>query len=316
MQRQERDARYLAAMEEITQTFRRVTEKYLSEEKESEFQTQWLRFQRLENIVASERRLLEDLSLPCRLILEHFTSFLGHADRSISVRFVLNNTGSIGMRDIMLSEAQAGEIRRQDTLAPGELVLDETIYVGEPRDLLFTLALNDEAGNPYTYTANITASHLGELSQNTPPASENVIDELQSLGSSIGSTISRLLSVVLVVLTVLCSLCAVALVALFVLERKQKREREQRRMMREQSERRRQAPPQRPVSAQMPPGAGTPAPRSNAPGGRPPLAPRPPQNHREPPNSRPNPRLGSDAPPARPRENLNHTIVTPKRPRE
>ena len=87
MQRQERDARYLAAMEEITQTFRRVTEKYLSEEKESEFQTQWLRFQRLENIVASERRLLEDLSLPCRLVLEHFTSFLGHADRSISVRF-------------------------------------------------------------------------------------------------------------------------------------------------------------------------------------------------------------------------------------
>ncbi|MCL1849752.1 MAG: hypothetical protein FWF83_08840 [Clostridiales bacterium] len=85
--RVDRDARYIAAMEELTQTIRRVTEEYLEEDKDPEFRSQRLRFRQLEEMVASERRLMEEISPPCRLILEHFTTFLDQPDRGIGIRY-------------------------------------------------------------------------------------------------------------------------------------------------------------------------------------------------------------------------------------
>ncbi|MDR0469744.1 MAG: hypothetical protein LBH09_07205 [Peptococcaceae bacterium] len=86
-ERADRDARYIAAMEELTQTIRRVTEEYLEEDRDPEFRSQRLRFQQLEEMVASERRLIEEISPPCRLILEHFSTFLDQPDRGIGIRY-------------------------------------------------------------------------------------------------------------------------------------------------------------------------------------------------------------------------------------
>ena len=85
--RQERDQRYLSAMEEITQQIRKSEEEHLEEGREPEFHAQRLRYQQLEDMVASERRLLEEISLPCRLVLEHLSTFLDQPDRSISIRY-------------------------------------------------------------------------------------------------------------------------------------------------------------------------------------------------------------------------------------
>ncbi len=82
-----RDQQYLAAMEDITQVMRRSMDKYHEENKESEFHPQRTRYAQMEAMVASERRLLEEVSLPCRLILEHFSTFSDQPDRSISVRY-------------------------------------------------------------------------------------------------------------------------------------------------------------------------------------------------------------------------------------
>jgi hypothetical protein len=86
-ERADRDARYIAAMEELTQTLRRVTEEYLGKDKDPEFRSQRLRFHQLEEMVASERRLIEEISPPCRLILEHFSTFLDQPDRGIGIRY-------------------------------------------------------------------------------------------------------------------------------------------------------------------------------------------------------------------------------------
>jgi hypothetical protein len=82
-----RDQRYIAALEVLTQTIRRIGEEYLEEGKDPEFQSQRLRFKQFEEMVASERRLIEEISPPCRLILEHFSSFLDQPDRSIGIRY-------------------------------------------------------------------------------------------------------------------------------------------------------------------------------------------------------------------------------------
>lgn len=86
-EREKKDERYLAAMEELTQTIRRVTDEYMEEDKDPEFHSQRLRFRQIEDMVASERRLVEEISPPCRLILEHFSTFLDQPDRSIAIRF-------------------------------------------------------------------------------------------------------------------------------------------------------------------------------------------------------------------------------------
>lgn len=79
--RQERDARYLAALEEITQNFWHCKEKYNLAEEEN--YPSVLRLKALEEKLTTERRLLEEVSLPCRFILEHFTVFMGKSDHTV-----------------------------------------------------------------------------------------------------------------------------------------------------------------------------------------------------------------------------------------
>ena len=85
--RENRDDRYLSALEELNQTIRRIAGDILDENKDPDFQSQRLRFRYLEEIVASERRLIEEISPPCRLVLEHFSTFLDQPDRGIGIRY-------------------------------------------------------------------------------------------------------------------------------------------------------------------------------------------------------------------------------------
>ena len=86
-ERDSRDDRYITALEELTQTIRRIARDYLQADGDPEFQTQRLRFRHLEEMVESERRLIEEISPPCRLVLEHFSAFLDQPDRGIAIRY-------------------------------------------------------------------------------------------------------------------------------------------------------------------------------------------------------------------------------------
>ena len=170
-----------------------------------------------------------------------------NAAGSIKVRFTVNNTGSLDMTDLVISEKTAGqdeegnptdvltEITRKDVVGPGEFSTEQVVFVGEPRELTFVLAMNDPAGNPYTYTAYITADHVGVY--DGTGAEDAQQDVIESLGAQLGTGISRALSIALIVLAVLIVLAAVALIVLSQLERKQKREAARRRARREKQRR-------------------------------------------------------------------------------
>jgi len=83
--RLERDKRYQEAFEDITQALWQCKEKYHLMEEENHPQT--LRFKTLLEKCTTERRLLEEVSLPCRFILEHFTTFIGKQDQSVGFHY-------------------------------------------------------------------------------------------------------------------------------------------------------------------------------------------------------------------------------------
>ena len=85
--REHLDSRYIAALEELTLSIRRISEAYLDEGKDAEFDSQRLRFRQIEDILDTERRLIEEISAPCRLILEHCSTYLDQPDRIISIRY-------------------------------------------------------------------------------------------------------------------------------------------------------------------------------------------------------------------------------------
>ena len=148
---------------------------------------------------------------------------------SITVRFTINNTGSLDMTDLVISEKTQGtdeegnptdvltEITRKDVVGPGEFSSDQVIFVGQPRELVFQLDMTDPAGNPYTYTAHITGDSIGVY--DPADAEEAQQDVIQALGVQIGTGISRALSVALIVLAVLIVLAIIALIVLRRLER-------------------------------------------------------------------------------------------------
>lgn len=160
---------------------------------------------------------------------------------SIQVKFNLNNTGVLTMYDVVLSEAEIGEVRRTAELAPGELILDETIHVGTPRDMVFTLSMRDESNNTYTYTANISASYVGVEEQQTGTDDTTILDDIGNLGATISSTVSKAVSTVLTVIAILTVVSGGALILLLVLENRQKKEAARKKAARERAIRERAA---------------------------------------------------------------------------
>ena len=169
---------------------------------------------------------------------------------SIGVRFDINNTGSMTMTNLVISMEEAytdengteqtklNEIYRTDVVPTGSFETTQTVYVGEPRDLTFAVQMNDPAGNPYTYTAQIKAEVLGVRNvQETDDAQQSAIS---TLGATVGDSISKALTIALIVLAVLTVISVIAMAVLTSLEKKQRREAARRRAARERQMRREQ----------------------------------------------------------------------------
>jgi hypothetical protein len=86
-----RDQRFLSFLEDVTLALRKSkTACQLDEETDH---PQLSRLRHLEALLATERRLLEEISLPCRLILEHFTLLTDRPDQMIRFRYDLIEAG-------------------------------------------------------------------------------------------------------------------------------------------------------------------------------------------------------------------------------
>ncbi len=162
---------------------------------------------------------------------------------SVEVKFDINNTGTMEMKELVISEVtveidsegaqqqKLNELYRADTLPTGAFSTAVTLYVGQPRDLTFLVEMRDPAGNPYSYNAYVTAEYLGVGNvEETPDAQQSAIN---TLGASVGDSINRALTIALIVLAVLVVISVAAMIVLSQLEKKQRREAARRRAARE-----------------------------------------------------------------------------------
>lgn len=162
---------------------------------------------------------------------------------SVEIRFDINNTGTMEMKDLVISEstveiAEDGteqqkltELYRADTVPTGMFSTPVTLYVGQPRDLTFLVEMKDPAGNPYSYTTYVNADYLGVGNvKETDDAQQSAID---TLGASVGDSISKALTIALIVLGALVVISVIAMIVLSSLEKKQRRDAARRRAARE-----------------------------------------------------------------------------------
>ncbi len=162
---------------------------------------------------------------------------------SVEIQFDINNTGTMEMKELVISEvkteiAEDGteklnptELYRTETVPTGTFSTPITLYVGQPRDLVFLVEMKDPAGNPYSYNTYITAEYLGVSNvEETPDAQQSAIN---TLGATVGDSISNALTIALIVLGALVVISVIAMIILSSLEKKQRREAARRRAARE-----------------------------------------------------------------------------------
>ena len=110
-----------------------------------------------------------------------------------------------------------------------------TVSVEESRELKFTLSFEDYAGNPYQYSASLTAAFSGDLP--LPTRTPGV--ELGIIGGGFGKALTNTLNTAFTVLAILTAVAAALLVAITVAERNsRKKAAQRRRRQRQEMERR------------------------------------------------------------------------------
>lgn len=150
---------------------------------------------------------------------------------SISINFYVENSGSLEMKNLTLSEGEYGVLYQLGSVPQGTQTINQRMSVGTPRDLSFTLTIEDPSGNQYTYNAYITAGYVGVEPEATPTPDVEI--QGGGLVSEVGGSISSALRTVLIVLVVLTVIAGAALVMLTSLEKEERRRMARRKAMRE-----------------------------------------------------------------------------------
>ena len=138
---------------------------------------------------------------------------------SISLNFTVENTGSMDMQNLKLSESEYGLLYMLESVPRGTQTINQKMSIGSPRDLIFKLEIEDPSGNIYTYNAYIKADYVGvEAAPTSTPSVTTEEDVLNEVGGSISSALRTVL-IVLIILTVIAG------IALIILDHQEKEER-------------------------------------------------------------------------------------------
>ncbi|MBQ9949919.1 MAG: hypothetical protein IJO93_04275 [Clostridia bacterium] len=137
-------------------------------------------------------------------------------DGYINIDFTAKNKGTVDMTEIEVKEEKMGKVGTFTDLAGGgEETLELTLYVGDARDLTFTLIAKAPTGEPFEYIQKVSSQMV----------STGGVDALVSaFGASsidVGGVASRMLKRILTVLAILSAVFGVGLVVLAVFEHQQ-----------------------------------------------------------------------------------------------
>lgn len=131
----------------------------------------------------------------------------------------MENTGSMDMQNLKLSESEYGLLYMLESVPRGTQTINQKMSIGSPRDLIFKLEIEDPSGNIYTYNAYIKADYVGvEAAPTSTPSVTTEEDVLNEVGGSISSALRTVL-IVLIILTVIAG------IALIILDHQEKEER-------------------------------------------------------------------------------------------
>jgi hypothetical protein len=100
--RMNRDQRFLSLLEDVTLALRKSKTAYQLDEESDHPQLN--RLHHLETLLATERRLIEEISPPCRLVLEHFTLLRDRPDQMIRFRYDLIEAGKGSFHGFVINE--------------------------------------------------------------------------------------------------------------------------------------------------------------------------------------------------------------------
>ncbi|MFZ7104052.1 MAG: hypothetical protein ACOWWO_15545 [Peptococcaceae bacterium] len=101
-ERKELDQKLLEAYEDLSRTFWNVKDSLGDLPQGSLPSIERLKI--VERKLTTERRLLEEISLPCRFILEHFTTFMGKLDHTIGYKVGQFQVGRALLSDFYIEE--------------------------------------------------------------------------------------------------------------------------------------------------------------------------------------------------------------------
>lgn len=149
---------------------------------------------------------------------------------SISLNFTVENTGSMDMQNLKLSESEYGLLYMLESVPRGTQTINQKMSIGSPRDLIFKLEIEDPSGNIYTYNAYIKADFVGV--EAAPTSTPSVTTEEYVL-NEVGGSISSALRTVLIVLIILTVIAGIALIILDHQEKEERKRIARRRAQRE-----------------------------------------------------------------------------------
>lgn len=143
-------------------------------------------------------------------ILEPWTAQTG----AVRVRVTIRNGSAVELTDAVLMESTLGDLATYERLAAGDTVFEESLVIGSPRNLTFSIKGTDPAGTERQLTSAMLTVAYPTATETPLPSPTPTVAPTSGLLSGLNST----LTTVLIGVGVILLLCFVALVVLAVLE--------------------------------------------------------------------------------------------------
>ena len=135
-------------------------------------------------------------------------------DGYVGIDLTAKNTGTEDMHDISVTEKNMDRIASFTDLAGGgEETQSLTLYIGEARDMEFTLTAYASTGEPFEYTVKLSAQSVS-LGKN-----ETIKNPIDASKIDVGGAAGKVFAKVLTVLAILSFISGAGLIVLAVFER-------------------------------------------------------------------------------------------------
>ena len=143
-------------------------------------------------------------------ILEPWTAQTG----AVRVRVTIRNGSAVELTDAVLMESTLGDLATYERLAAGDTVFEESLVIGSPRNLTFSIKGTDPAGTERQLTSAMLTVAYPTATETPLPSATPTVAPTGGLLSGLNS----MLTTVLIGVGAILLLCFAALVVLAVVE--------------------------------------------------------------------------------------------------